>query len=55
MDRIEDVRAAVADELEARGLSNLRFIEEIRAGERDDGPYMIGALAWMRRDQDVAA
>lgn len=37
MDRIEDVRAAVADELEARGLSNSRFIEEIRAGERDDG------------------
>lgn len=49
MMNIEDVRAAVAAELEARGLSNTRFIEEVRAGMRDDGPYMIGAVALANR------
>lgn len=43
--KIDDIRAAVADTLEARGLSNRTFLREIRKGQRDDGPYMIGAIA----------
>ncbi|WP_200844672.1 MULTISPECIES: hypothetical protein [unclassified Novosphingobium] len=43
--KIEDIRRAVADTLEARGLNNRTFLREIRTGKRDDGPYMIGALA----------
>lgn len=43
--KIEDIRSAVANNLEARGLSNRTFLREIRNGKRDDGPYMIGALA----------
>ena len=42
------VRQAVADELEACGLGNRTFIEEVRAGKRDDSPYMVGAIAWAR-------
>lgn len=49
MERIEDIRTAVANELEARGLSNRAFIGEIREGKRDDGPFMTGALAWDRQ------
>jgi hypothetical protein len=48
MDTIENVRAAVADALERRGHGNLQFIREIREGRRDDGPFMIGALAWAK-------
>ena len=48
MDTIENVRAAVADALETRGHGNLQFIREIRDGRRDDGPFMIGALAWAK-------
>ena len=48
MDTIENVRAAVADALETRGHGNLEFIREIREGSRDDGPFMIGALAWAK-------
>lgn len=47
--KIEDIRSAVADALEARGLNNRTFLREIRNGERDDGPYMIGALACAAR------
>ncbi|AXB75487.1 hypothetical protein TQ38_002295 [Novosphingobium sp. P6W] len=43
--KIEDIRGAVADTLEARGLSNRTFLREIRTGKRDESPYMIGALA----------
>jgi hypothetical protein len=43
--KIEDVRGAVADTLEARGLDNRKFLREIRSGKRDESPYMIGALA----------
>ena len=46
--KIEDVRAAVAADLEERGIGNRPFYEEIIEGRRDDGPYMIGALAWPR-------
>lgn len=49
MPRLEEVRAAVADELEARGLANRDFLREIRDGQRDEGPFMIGALAWAER------
>ena len=45
MQRIDDIRAAVVKALEARGLNNRKFLGEIRDGQRDDGPYMIGALA----------
>lgn len=45
MDRINDIRDAVARALEARGFDNRKFLGELRAGQRDDGPYMIGALA----------
>jgi hypothetical protein len=45
MDRIKEIRGAVASELERRGLDNRKFLRQIRAGERDEGPYMIGALA----------
>jgi len=45
MQRIDDIRDAVAKALEARGLDNRNFLRDIREGRRDDGPYMIGALA----------
>lgn len=45
MSKVEDVRSAVADELERRGHPNRQFIAEIREGRRDDGPFMVGALA----------
>ena len=48
MTTIEDIRDAVASELETRGLDNRKFLRELRAGKRDDGPYMIGALAAAR-------
>jgi hypothetical protein len=41
----DDIREAVAKTLEARGLDNRQFLNEIREGKRDDGPFMIGALA----------
>lgn len=46
---LEAVREAVAAEIEERGHSNRQFIAEIRSGARDDGPFMIGALAWAAR------
>lgn len=49
MPRLEDVRAAVADALERRGHPNRDFIADIREGRRDDGPFMIGALAVAER------
>lgn len=45
MESIEHIREAVAKALELRGLDNRRFLREIRSGKRDDGPYMLGALA----------
>ncbi|MCW2370178.1 hypothetical protein [Sphingobium sp. B11D3D] len=45
MERINDIRDAVAKALEDRGLDNRQFLGEIRAGLRDDGPFMTGALA----------
>lgn len=51
MEHIEQVRAAVADALDARGLSNKQFITEVRQGLRDDGPFMLGALAWAAREK----
>lgn len=54
MPKVEDIRVAVADELERRGLSNREFIAEIREGRRNDGPFMIGALAVAHRAVAVA-
>lgn len=48
-DRIKQVRAAVAAHLEARGIGDRAFYEEIREGKRDAGPFMVGALAWEQR------
>ena len=45
MERIDEIRDAVARELERRGFDNRQFLSEIRAGQRDDGPFMMGALA----------
>lgn len=54
MERIEDIRDAVAKALEQRGLSNRQFLGEICKGKRDDGPFMTGALAWDQRLQRKA-
>lgn len=52
---IEQVRAAVADALEARGHGNREFIRQVREGAQDDGPYMIGAIAeWAAADDGVS-
>ncbi len=48
MNTIDQIRDAVARDLEQRGLDNRKFLREIRSGKRDDGPYMIGALAAAR-------
>lgn len=48
MSTIDQIRDAVAKDLEQRGLDNRKFLREIRGGKRDDGPYMIGALAAAR-------
>jgi hypothetical protein len=47
--KLEEVRDAVASELEARGIGDPPFYEQIREGRRDDGPFMIGALALAKR------
>ena len=49
MEHIDDIRDAVAEALKTRGIGNPAFLEEIREGRRDDGPFMIGALAWADR------
>jgi len=48
MEQINELRDAVASALEARGFDNREFLRQIRAGEQDDGPYMLGALAVAR-------
>ncbi len=45
MDDIKRIRDAVAKALEERGLDNRKFVLEICDGKRDDGPYMLGAIA----------
>jgi len=45
MERIKEIRDAVANSLERRGLDNREFLRQIRSGEQDDGPYMTGAFA----------
>jgi hypothetical protein len=42
---IDDVRNAVADELEKVGHGNNLFIRSVREGGQDDGPFMRGAFA----------
>jgi hypothetical protein len=39
-----ELRNAVADHVEMTH-GNVEFIRQIRAGEQDDGPFMMGALA----------
>lgn len=51
--KLEEIREAVAAELEARGIGDRPFYEEIREGRRDDGPFMIGAIAASRLAPDV--
>lgn len=56
MKAMNDIRDAVAQALEQRGLDNREFLRQIRSGEQDDGPYMLGALACARLlDQRRAA
>ncbi len=40
------VRAAVAAALDEGGIGTKQFLEEILEGRRDDGPFMVGAIAW---------
>ncbi len=42
---IDDVRNAVAQELEKVGHGNALFIQSVREGGQDDGPFMRGAFA----------
>lgn len=49
MPRIEEIRQVVADALAKQGHGNLQFLDEIRAGQRDDSPFMVGALLWAER------
>ncbi len=44
--RIEEVRAALADGLEARDIGQPGWRKDIREGRCDDTPFMIGALIW---------
>lgn len=45
MPNTDDIRDAVASALEASGFNNGEFLRQIRAGDQDDGPYMLGAFA----------
>ena len=49
MTHIEQVRAAVADGLQARGVGNADFIADIREGRRDGTPFMVGAIILAER------
>lgn len=42
---IQEVRDTVADMLVEVGHGNLLFIDDIRTGNQDDGPFMRAALA----------
>ncbi|WP_333703543.1 hypothetical protein [Sphingobium yanoikuyae] len=46
MPKIEDIRQVVADALLKKGHGNRQFLDEMRAGQRDDSPFMIGAIVW---------
>jgi hypothetical protein len=46
MVKIEDVRAAVAEALQERDIGQPPFWNDIRAGRRDDTPFMVGAMIW---------
>ena len=41
---VNQVRATVADGLEARGIGGAAWRQDIREGRRDDTPFMVGAL-----------
>jgi hypothetical protein len=49
--KLEEIREIVAAELEARGIGDRAFYEEIREGRRDHTPFMIGALAVVQRGE----
>lgn len=49
---LQKVRDAVADKV-AETHGNPEFIRQIRSGEQDDGPYMVGGLA-VAADPSVA-
>ena len=42
---IEQVRHIVADMLERTGHGNNQFIDSVRTGAQDDGPFMRAAMA----------
>jgi len=41
---LTELRSVVADHVEMTH-GNVEFIRQIRSGEQDDGPFMMGALA----------
>jgi hypothetical protein len=41
---LNELRNAVADRVEMTH-GNVEFIRQIRSGEQDDGPFIVGALA----------
>ena len=53
----EEIRNSVADALTRIGHGNPDFVEAVRNGEHDDGPFMFGAFAVhgeiARRDREA--
>lgn len=43
----------VADALAKQGHGNRQFLDEIRAGQRDDSPFMVGAMVWAEHVRSV--
>ncbi len=46
---LDEVRCTVAQMLERTGHGNKDFIDEVRTGAHDDGPYMQAAIAMRDR------
>jgi hypothetical protein len=44
LENVNQMRAAMADGLEARNIGGAAWRHDIREGRRDDTPFMVGAL-----------
>lgn len=53
MPRIEEIRQVVAEALSKKGHGNHQFLDEIRSGQRDDSPFMVGAMVWAEHIRSV--
>lgn len=53
MPKIEEIRQVVADALSKKGHGNRQFLDEIRTGQRDDSPFMVGAIVWAEHIRGV--